>query len=157
MANVAIVEAVHDVCCLVKQNDRPFGGIPFVGVGDFRQVAPVVKGSGPAASFDACIKSSHLWKHFRILSLHQPIRTASDPGYSAFIDHIGENVTSDCVSLSLLQRTSSVADAIQFLYPPYILSDPTACLRRAFLSPRNAYVDDFNAAILDMLPNEASE
>jgi hypothetical protein len=157
MANVAVVEAVHNVCCLIQGSDRPFGGLPFIGVGDFRQVAPVTKGSGADAAFDACVKSSPIWQHFCAVSLHQPIRTAADPEYSNFIDDIGENTSSERVSLSLLCRTASELDAIEFLYPSSILGDPTACLRRAFLSPRNIYVDSFNQSILDRLPSEQSK
>ena len=91
MSNVAVVEAVHNVCCEIKHCNKPFGNIPFIGVGDFRQVAPVIKGIGPTTTFDTCIKSSPLWLNFRIYSLHQPIRSASDPGYTKFVDDISEN------------------------------------------------------------------
>lgn len=43
-------------------NDLPFGGKLFVGLGDFRQVAPVVRGSsGPTATLNNSIRTSELW------------------------------------------------------------------------------------------------
>lgn len=58
MANVAAFEAVHNICCELKNSSKPFGGIPFVGAGDFRQIAPVVKGVGPSVSL--MLASNHL-------------------------------------------------------------------------------------------------
>ena len=84
-ANIAVFEAVHNICSSIKRSQKPFGGIPFIGVGDFRQVAPVIKGAGATATFDACIKSSYLWEKFRVLSLHTPIRSSSDPDFTDFI------------------------------------------------------------------------
>jgi hypothetical protein len=34
------------------------------------------------------------------------------------------------------------------------LSDPLSALKRAFLSPKNANVDEFNSTVLDLLPSE---
>jgi hypothetical protein len=45
-------------------------------------------------------------------------------------------------------------DAIPFLFPPDILQQPLACLDRAFLSPRNIFIDEFNNKILDSLPGD---
>lgn len=157
MANIAVIEAVHNVCCTLKQSDKPFGGIPFIGIGDFRQVGPVVKGTGPSATFNACVKASFLWPLFRIFSLHHPIRSAADPEYTEFVDAIGENTHDNYVSLHLLEKTNSTEEAINFLFPPNVLTDPSICLGRAFLSPRNIYVDEFNQAILDRLPEEESK
>ena len=132
----------------------PFGGIPFIGIGDFRQVAPVVKGSGCTPARLVSVKSSTLWPSFSVLSLEAPIRTARDPEYTAFVDHIGEDYMSSTVSLHLLHRLPSLRECIQFLYPLDILVDPLACLKRAFLTPKNVAVDDFNVNILDRLPGE---
>ena len=66
-ANVAVIESVDDLCRRINSCGRPFGGISFVGVGDFRQIAPVVKGQGSVATFLASVKSSSLWLRFRQL------------------------------------------------------------------------------------------
>lgn len=154
MANIAVVEAVHRICCTIKCSNSPFGGIPFIGVGDFRQVGPVIKGTGPTATFDACIKASSIWPSFRVFTLHQPIRSAADPDYTSFVNNIGQNTEDDYVSLDLLAKTNSTNDAIDFLFPPDVLSDPAICIHRSFLSPQNVYVDEFNHAILHHLNEE---
>jgi hypothetical protein len=90
-ANVAVFDAIHDICCLLKHSKKPFGGIPMICLGDFRQVAPVVKGNSPTAALLASIKSSHLWPSFQICPLQFSHRGAQDPEYTAFVDSIGED------------------------------------------------------------------
>ena len=77
-ANVAALECVNIVCRLITELDEPFGGIPFIGSGDFRQVAPVVDGQGCAPVLLASIKSSQLWPVFHICSLLAPYRNRED-------------------------------------------------------------------------------
>ena len=100
MANKAAWECVHHLCCMIRRNHRPFGGIPFIGIRDFRQVAPVVKGCGEAAS----VKSSPLWQHLRIFTLTTPIRTINDPEYTTFVDSIGEDTSGNRRQLPLLKK-----------------------------------------------------
>ncbi|KAG1780457.1 hypothetical protein EV702DRAFT_949544, partial [Suillus placidus] len=43
MANKAAWECVNDLCCqIMNVYNKPFGGIPIIGLGNFRQVAPVI-------------------------------------------------------------------------------------------------------------------
>lgn len=79
MANKAAVECADMFMRLLMDQDKPFGGKVFLGLGDFRQVAPVVKGCGPTATYQASIRSSHLWPNFKILRLEIPVCNASDP------------------------------------------------------------------------------
>jgi hypothetical protein len=154
MANNAAFECADEICRRIKNVDEPFGGIPFIGLGDFCQVAPVVKGQGSTPALLASIKSSHLWPLFTIFSLHHSYRGAQDPEYTEFVDNIGEDHQNSHTSLEILTCIHSVADAISFLYPPDVLRNPAKCLKRALLSPKNVFVDDFNEHILDILPGE---
>jgi hypothetical protein len=157
MANIAAIECVDQLLQTLMQTTRPFGGKTFLALGDFRQVAPVVRGSaGEVASFQSSIRSSYLWPHFRVLRLITPIRTAADPEYSEWIDRIGEG-HEQRVTLTLLNRVHTLKEAMGFLFPAEILSDPEAAVRRSFLSPLNKFVDEFNDAILDNLPGEESK
>jgi hypothetical protein len=91
MANKAAIECADQLLRLLMDVPLPFGGKVFLALGDFRQVAPVVRGAtGPSAAFQSSIRSSYLWQHFQVLRLTVPIRTASDPEYSDWIDTIGE-------------------------------------------------------------------
>jgi hypothetical protein len=106
------------------------------------------------AILEASIKSSSLWKSFSIHSLRHPHRTQSDPEYTAIIDNIGEDFVNPERSLSIIECINSLDDARHFLFPPHILQNPFLALKRAFLSPLNIYVDEFNEMMLDHLPGE---
>src|SRR5438552_8407196 len=67
MLNHAVVKCVDQLLHSITLQDRPFGGKVVVALGDFCQVAPVVKNGGPSACFDTSIRSSHLWSAFHIL------------------------------------------------------------------------------------------
>ena len=155
MANKASVEAVVALLRELLNDKKIFGGIPFIAVGDFRQVAPVTKENGPSAVFDSSIKSSALWRSFQPHSLLQPIRNANDPVFATWVDEIGEG-TNDTgnIPLEFLATTTHFAAVESHLYPPHILQEPRDYLTRSFLSPLNVNVDDFNAQILSRLPSE---
>ncbi|KIJ31489.1 hypothetical protein M422DRAFT_185950, partial [Sphaerobolus stellatus SS14] len=154
LANKVVLEAVNSLCQNLLYNNVPFGGKPFIGIGDFRQVPPVVKRNGPSSSLEASVKSSHLWPAFKIFSLHQPICSAQDPEFTTYIDQIGEDTTNHYTSISLLSSIYTLDEAISFLFPQEILLNPLQLLKRAFLSPLNKYVEEFNNKILSALPGE---
>lgn len=143
------MDCVDELCKFLKNNDLPFGGIPFVGIGDFRQVAPVVKGAGSGPSRLASVKSSNVWHRFSVLRLHIPIRSARDPVYTQFVDNIGENYLQRRVRIDLLDTVQNLDECVNFLFPPTVLENPLRALKRAFLSPKNYNVDDFNTKVLD--------
>ena len=151
-ANIAAVQCANKICRQIKQSPCVFGGIPFVGLGDFRQIPPVVKGIGPTPAIEASIKSSPLWQEFTVYTLDYPHRTAGDPEYTAFIDHIGEDYKHPMTSLHLIDCITTLDEAQQFLFPPEVLHDPFIAIKRAFLSPLNSHVDEFNEKMLHCLP-----
>lgn len=55
-------------------SEKPFGGIPIVVGGDFRQQAPVVLHGNRVKIVEACVKSSPLWKVFKELKLIKNMR-----------------------------------------------------------------------------------
>jgi PIF1-like helicase len=147
-------QCAHQISCAITNNFGPFGNIPFVGVGDFRQVAPVVKGYGSTPSVLASIKSSSLWSQFRILSLGSPIRGEQDPEYTFFVDNIGQDFANEITSVAILETVFDLADAVDFLYPANTLRDPSTCIKHAFLSPKNDSVDEFNLQILERVAGD---
>jgi len=154
MANKAAWECVHNLCCSITGKQQPFGGIPFIGAGDFRQVAPVIRGGDESATLMASVKSSFLWRSIELLSLSIPVRSIDDIHYTHFVDEIGEDVSGNRRTLPLLHSTFNVNDAVNFLFPPDVLRQPHLCLQRAFLSPRNIFVDKFNEAIMRSMPDD---
>lgn len=157
MANRAAVEAVDILLRQLKDNARPFGGALFLGVGDFRQVAPVTPGCGKTGVLDSSIRASHLWDIFRIYRLHSPIRNGGDPDFADWVDAIGENATGrGTVDVTGQPRCTDLDAAREWLYPLHILRDAQRCARRAYLTVLNVDVDAFNADILDRLSGDSS-
>lgn len=127
----------------IMRKDLPFGNKTFLALGDFRQVAPVLRDvTAPAAIFDSSIRLSSLWIYFQILRLIQPIRNAEDLTYATRIDQVGDGVPP--VSLRHLCQISSLDEAADFLFPPDILADLARATLHSLLSPFNARVDEFN-------------
>jgi hypothetical protein len=149
--NVAWLDCIDELCRSLKHRDKPFGGIPFIGLGDFRQVAPIVKGSGSTPSRLASIKSSRIWTSFLIHTLHTPIRSAQDLRYTTSVDDIGEDHQHRSVRLDFIPCLYNMEDCVSFLFPDPVLMDPLRALKRAFLSPKNVQVDEFNDIVLQCL------
>ncbi|KAJ6041223.1 uncharacterized protein N7446_010881 [Penicillium canescens] len=158
MAKKAVVECADQLLQDIMRNDLPFGGKLFIGLGDFRQVAPVVRGSsGPTATLNSSIRTSTLWNHFKVLRLTTPVRQAGDPVYARWVDQVGDGVRpyETSVPLHHLQHLDDLDAAADFLFPQDSVSTSAAAVQHAFLSPFNARVDLFNKLILERLPGRA--
>jgi hypothetical protein len=159
MARKAVLECANQLLQDIMGNQLPFGGKTFVGLGDFRQVAPVVRGcSGPSATLNSSIRSSYLWSHFKILRLTVPIRYAGDPVYAQWVDQVGDGLPpyEATVDLKHLEHLDDMEAAARFLFLDESLATSEAAVRRAFLSPFNARVDIFNQLMLDTISGTAS-
>lgn len=151
MAHRSAVECVDRLCRQLRDASRPFGGIPFIGVGDFRQVAPVVRNGGETATLLASIKSSSLWNTFQLRTLTIPMHSASNLFLTGLVDSIGEDTSGSRVQLHDFPHVDSLTDAGQFLFPNHVLFQPDECLTRAFLTVLNVDVDVFNQHVMDRL------
>ncbi|GMF63155.1 unnamed protein product [Phytophthora fragariaefolia] len=92
----AVDRSLRDV---LNNDEDPYGGKPVVLSGDFRQILPVVARGTPAEMIDACLKSSHLWSHFRQVHITENMRvwvahsaeTAAElAAFSEFLLEVGE-------------------------------------------------------------------
>ncbi|KAJ2996365.1 hypothetical protein NUW54_g7251 [Trametes sanguinea] len=152
-ANTAVLGCVEDICRQIMKNNRPFGGKVVILLGDFRQTCPVVRHGTRAQVVHASIKSSPLWHLFTIKRLTIPIRNAADPQFAAFIDRVGDGLLTN-PALDMLTRATTTYDLCDFVYPPHILADPTACVSRAILAPTNAQIDAYNNDIIDRIAGD---
>lgn len=101
------------------------------------------------------MKSSYLWQYFQQLKLHQPIRDSIDLEYSRWVDSIGEGNPSQPVSTINMQhflQFTTYDEAIVYLFPQDILSQPYEAIKRSYLSPYNNAVDEFNKQMVDKIP-----
>ena len=147
MVRRVVWECVDHLLQGVMLNDLPFGGKAFVGLGDFRQVAPVIRdASGPAATFDNSIRSSELWDRFQVLRLTAPIRYAGDPVYAEWVDRVGDGLPpyETTVDLGHLDHVDDLDAAADYLFLDDHLAASPDAVNRAFLSPFNERVDRFN-------------
>ncbi|KAG2139345.1 PIF1-like helicase-domain-containing protein [Suillus clintonianus] len=139
--NKAVWESIDKLCHLVcNQPGILFGGLTFIGLGDFHQASPIVSGAGETATLVASVKSSTLWPSMCTFSLNTAICSMGDPQFTAFIDRIGEDCSGNQENLRLMAATTDFNNTIDFLFPPHILTDAETCLDYAFLSPLNVYL-----------------
>ena len=65
-----ILECIHRLLRgLKKLPNKPFGGIPFLVAGDFRQTLPIADMETFETSINLCLKNSYLWKYFKKFKL----------------------------------------------------------------------------------------
>ncbi|GMF54593.1 unnamed protein product [Phytophthora fragariaefolia] len=92
----AVDRSLRDV---LNNDEDPFGGTTVVLSGDFRQILPVVVRGTPAETIDSCLKSSHLWSHFRqvyvtenmrVRAAHSAETAAELAAFSEFLLQVGE-------------------------------------------------------------------
>ncbi|KAL3633804.1 hypothetical protein CASFOL_022566 [Castilleja foliolosa] len=63
---------------ITDDSSQPFGGKSVILGGDFRQTLPVKVKCSRSEIIDATLPRSYLWRHFRILQLHENMRLRSN-------------------------------------------------------------------------------
>src|SRR6202042_753722 len=79
-------EAVDQTIQDLLENNRLFGGITVLFVGDFRQTLPVVPRGSRAQIVDASLRRSRLWQHVEVLHLKQNMCLDRTPESEAFAE-----------------------------------------------------------------------
>ena len=153
MVNKAAFLCAENLMQNVMNRSSIFGGKIFIALGDFRQVAPVVRGGQRHSIILASVRTLPIWIDFQIKTLTSAVRDASDPEYSEFLDSIGDGTAGDIVNISIL-RSGTENEVIEFVYPEDVLANPVMCVNRSVLCSLNVNVDIMNAKILNMLPGE---
>jgi hypothetical protein len=172
-------EAVDTTIRDITKVDKPFGGKVVVFGGDFRQILPVVRRGSQAAIEDACLNSSALWDHVRVLRLTENMRvTRTDPLSQGFVEYLlrignGTEPTEsvgqidDCVRIPSYcvfnpspsdDPDSSEKELIRAIYGgigKQILT-PSSLTESAILAPLNADVDKLNSLATEMLTSDQS-
>jgi len=77
----------------IMKSDKPFGGKVFVVGGDFRQTLPIVQHGNKVEIIESCVKSSPLWRHFKMLSLSVNMRSEDQQHHNEWLLKIGEGNT----------------------------------------------------------------
>lgn len=151
MANRSVLACVDETCRQIMRSALPFGGKVVVLLGDFRQTCPVIRRGMKMDIINASISQSTIWSVFDIYRLTIPIRNAEDGDFAKFIDAIGDG-GGPYISFEGLHRARSISNLTHFVFPDHVIGNPTLCLKRNILAPKNSQVDAYNLAILDRLP-----
>lgn len=168
MAHKKSLEALDRTLKDLRNNQKQFGGAMILLSGDFRQTLPVVPRSTPADELNACLKSSNLWKHVKVLHLSKNMRVMlqndqSGDIFSKQLIDIGNgkfpiDVLTGCITFpnSFCQLTQSKAELIQKVFPNvaqnYLFHDWLS--ERAILAAKNTDVNELNFKIQDDIPGE---
>ena len=159
---------------------KPFGGMPMLLGGDFRQIPPVLRkvdcDEFPAFTIKACA----FWddaESIRKYKLTKNKRAEFDEWYSAFLLSVGDGDYKGCSEQSrwdaphpasivlppkiTAPETWKLEDLVTWTYPDFVgvLSSPMDSLldyfaERVIVTPTNAVADAGNAYMLSLMPAE---
>lgn len=166
MAHKKSIEALNQTLKDIHENNTLMGGVLVLFSGDFRQILPVISRSTSADEINACIKSSILWKHVKILTLTTNMRikmnTSKDSTlFAKQLLDLGEgkiqvnNLTNDIILPEKFCRfTSSLTDLIDKIFPNLNINYKNYewLHERAILAPRNEEVNQINQIIQTQIP-----
>lgn len=154
----ALDRTLRDIC---DSEETAFGGKTIVFGGDFQQILPVLPKASREDVINASLPQSYLWNSIQVLSLQTNMRLAqSASDEQDFADWLldvghGRGIDADgTISFDQRMRVSDSNALIDYVYPNIdkILPPPQYFLDRVILAPKNADVDDLNAAILNRFP-----
>ena len=113
-----------------KQN-KPFGGVPILVVGDLYQLPPVNRKDSHLHNgfvyedlsdnvlnqfFDSILKDENIWKkHFKYLELNENIRQQSDQDYQHLLNRMRTGALTDC-DYTTLSRQLIKSKNERFIY-----------------------------------------
>jgi len=93
MAKAELIEKLDIVCQVIREDERPFGGIQIVFVGDFMQLPPVFnKLEEEQFAFD-----SQAWKAAGIRTIHltEIVRQHDEPHFAKFLNEVRMGTVKD--------------------------------------------------------------
>ena len=162
---------------------KPFGGMPILLGGDFRQVLPVIQGADRCQILNASLIRSPLWKYVVVLKLTVNMRL-SNPALSAvekarmaqfaqWVLDVGEgkvpahrkdgetedtwiNIPDDIVMLAEGDKIPTIVDAVYSEFDSLFSSVPYLA-QRCIVCPINTVVDEINEFMVDRVPGDSKE
>ncbi|XP_063987756.1 uncharacterized protein LOC135167948 [Diachasmimorpha longicaudata] len=168
MAHKKSLEALDRTLKDLRSNNNRFGGAMILLSGDFRQTLPVIPRSTPADELNACLKSSNLWKHVKVLHLSKNMRVElqNDQSGNIFskqrID-IGNgkfpiDMLTGCINFpqSFCQLTRSKDELIQKVFPDVSQNyrNHDWLSERAILAAKNIDVNELNFKIQEQITGD---
>ncbi|CAF1613761.1 unnamed protein product [Adineta ricciae] len=155
MAPRFALDAVDILLRDIMNIDTPFAGKIMILGGDFRQVLPVIRFANRSDLIGASLKSSHLWSFFKIMHLHQNMRTG--PGEQEFSEWLiklgnGELISNGNDEIELPSSCILNGNLVDEIFGREISIEdiPTLC-NRTILCPKNEHSLLVNEEVLQRL------
>ncbi|CAF3572606.1 unnamed protein product [Rotaria sp. Silwood1] len=156
MAPCYALNAVDILLRDIMNIDAPFGGKIIILGGDFRQVLPVIRFANRSELIAASLKSSNLWPYFKVMHLHQNMRTG--PGEEEFSKWLiklgnGELTSNEDDEIELPSSCMLNGNLVDEIFGQHISIEdvPTLC-NRTILCPKNEHSLLVNEEVLQRLP-----
>nr|XP_036224310.1 uncharacterized protein LOC106621587 [Bactrocera oleae] len=168
MAHKKFLEALDRTLKDLRSNNNRFGGAMILLAGDFRQTLPVIPRSTPADELNACLKSSNLWKHVKVLHLSKNMRVElqNDQSGNIFSKQLIDfgngkfpiGMLTGCINFpqSFCQLTRSKDELIQKVFPDVSQNyrNHDWLSERAILAAKNIDVNELNFKIQEQITGE---
>ncbi|XP_017470385.1 PREDICTED: uncharacterized protein LOC108362062 [Rhagoletis zephyria] len=168
MAHKKSVEALDRTLKDLRNNQEIFGGALILLSGDFRQTLPVIPRSTPADELKACLKTSHLWRHVKTLTLKTNLRVylqnyASADEFSRQLLKIGNGQIPIDAATGLITLPDNFCnfahtkqELVSSVFPNIAQNyqNHNWLAERAILAAKNKDVGQLNANILNDVPGE---
>ncbi|XP_044010215.1 ATP-dependent DNA helicase PIF1-like [Aphidius gifuensis] len=146
----------------LTKNELPFGGKIMLMGGDFRQLLPVKVNGSRSETVNLSIKFSHLWKHFKVFSLTENMRTL--PGEAEFAKYlldVGNGILNDNDN-NLLAPENCVAskddDIVRTIFRDLIDNHQYDDLTKvSVLAARHVDVDEINSRVIELLDHSTEK
>ena len=167
MSHRLAIEALDGMLQDINDSKQLFGGKVVVFGGDFRQVLPVVQKGRKEEIIDATIVKSYLWPLLTKISLTENMRARFDPYFSDFLLRVGDGKepTTDAEKIKIpasmiipyKEDNISLKALIDVTFPNLndYYENIDTMTNRAILTPKNDYVDDINALLIEQFPGDA--
>ena len=155
MLHKHIIECIDRSLSDIRQVDQPFGGIPVILSGDYKQCLPIVPGKGRSFISASILKRSYIWNLTTKCSLSQSMRLREGCQYwHQYLESLGTgqlNNGSDDVNIQHVQVTSSLDELINHVFPDLYCTS----LDSVILCPLNSSVTAINDRIIEEVPGSS--
>jgi hypothetical protein len=156
MAPSYALNAVDILLRDIMNINAPFGGKIMILGGDFRQVLPVIRFANRSELVAASLKSSDLWPYFKVMHLHQNMRTGPvEEEFSKWLIKLGngELTSNEDDEIELPSSCILNGNLVDEIFGQHISIEdvPTLC-NRTILCPKNEHSLLVNEEVLQRLP-----
>lgn len=145
----------------LMSNSTPFGGKVMLLGGDFRQTLPVVPRGNKADIIAASLKSSSLWKLFKVMQLSVNMRSRGQSEFNEWLLKIGEGTLTNSDetladdNVEIPKTHIEETDIIKAIYGNSInTKDLEELAMKVIVTTKNKDVLTLNNHILDLLPEQ---